>query len=195
MSSVENSSSGGDVHDQLVGIGRSWGVFAFFGAVCVVVGILVLVWPEHTLTALAVLFGLELIVSGLFHLLAAIALTDASPGSRALMAILGLLGLLVGLYALRHIDIALSILALLLGIYWIIDGVVRIFAAIDYPSFPGQAVRILLGVLAITAGTIVLVWPHPSLLVLAVILGVWLLMFGVLQIFIAIGLRAGAEAG
>jgi uncharacterized membrane protein HdeD (DUF308 family) len=88
-----------------------------------------------------------------------------------------------------------SVLALLLAIYWIIDGVVRIFAAIDYPSLPGQALRIVVGVLAITAGTILLIWPHPTLLVLAVILGVWLLMFGVLLIFLAIGLRAGAKPG
>jgi uncharacterized membrane protein HdeD (DUF308 family) len=52
----------------------------------------------------------------------------------------------------------------------------------------------VVGVLAITAGTIVLIWPHPSLLVLAIILGVWLLMFGVFQIFLAIGIRAGAKA-
>ena len=153
MASVGNSTSGPDVHDRLVGIGRSWHVYVFFGVVCVVVGILVLVWPQHTLTGLAVLFGLELIVSGLFHLLAAVALPDAGPGSRALMAILGLLGLVIGLYALRHIDIAVSILALPLAIYWIIDGVVRIFAAIDYPILPGQALRIVVGVLAITAGT------------------------------------------
>jgi uncharacterized membrane protein HdeD (DUF308 family) len=190
MATGGSGTAGSDARDQVVKIGRSWRVFAFFGLVCVVVGILVLVWPHHTLDALAVLFGLELIVSGLFQLVAAVALTDATPGSRALMAILGLLGLLVGLYALRHIDIALSVLALLLGIYWIIDGVVRIFQAIDYPSFPGQALRIVLGVLAITAGTIVLIWPHPSLLVLAVILGVWLIMFGILQIFIAIGIRS-----
>jgi uncharacterized membrane protein HdeD (DUF308 family) len=154
---------------------------------------MVLVWPDHTLVALAVLFGLGLIVGGLFHLLAAVALTDAPSSSRALMAILGVLGLVIGLYALRHVDIAVTALALVLGIYWICDGVVRIFAAVDYPDLPGQAIRIVVGVLAITAGTIVLIWPHPSLLVLAIILGVWLLMFGVLQIFIGIGIRAGAE--
>jgi uncharacterized membrane protein HdeD (DUF308 family) len=154
---------------------------------------MVLVWPNHTLVALAVLFGLELMISGLFYLLAAITLPQAPGASRALMAILGLLGLVIGLYALRHIDIALTALALVLGIYWICDGIIRLFAAIDYPSLPGQIWSIVAGILAITAGTIVLIWPHPTLLALAVILGVWLLMFGVLQIFIAIGMRAGAE--
>jgi uncharacterized membrane protein HdeD (DUF308 family) len=86
-------------------------------------------------------------------------------------------------------------LALLLAISWIIDGGVRIFAAIDYPSFPGQALRMVVGVLAIIAGPSVLIWPYPTLLVLAVSLGVWLLMFGVLLIFTAVGIRAGTQAG
>ncbi len=88
----------------------------------------------------------------------------------------------------------MSPLALVLGIYWIIDGVVRIFAAVDYPALPGQVLTIVMGGgLAIAAVTIVLSWPRPSLLMLAVILGGWLLMFGILQIFIGIGVRAGAE--
>jgi uncharacterized membrane protein HdeD (DUF308 family) len=194
MATTGKGSIGLDLREHFERVGRSWGVYVFLGVVCIVVGILVLVWPEHTLVALAVLFGLELILSGLFHLLLAVSLSDAPAGTRALMAILGLLGLVFGLYALRHVDIAVSVLALVLGIYWICDGIVRIFAAVDYPGLAGQAIRIVVGVLAITAGTIVLIWPHPSLLILAIILGVWLLMFGVLQIFLAIGIRAGAKA-
>jgi uncharacterized membrane protein HdeD (DUF308 family) len=87
-----------------------------------------------------------------------------------------------------------SILAILFGIYWIVEGIVEIIAAIDYPSTPGRAVRIFLGVLAITAGTIVLVWPEPTLLVLAILLGVWLILFGFVQIFLGFGVRAAAEA-
>jgi uncharacterized membrane protein HdeD (DUF308 family) len=143
--------------------------------------------------ALAVLFGLQLVVSGLFRLVAAIALTDASGGTRALMAILGLLGLVVGLWALRHIDIALSVLALFLGIYWIVNGVVETFTAIDHRQLSGRGWVAASGLLAILAGIILLVWPKPSLLVLAVILGIFLLFFGILQLLIAFGLREASR--
>ncbi|MBO0892902.1 MAG: DUF308 domain-containing protein [Acidimicrobiales bacterium] len=178
-----------DIRAHLVRANRAWGLFAFFGALSFLVGILVLVWPGHTLVALAVLFGLQLVISGLFRLLAAIALTEASGGARALMAILGLLGLVVGLWALRHIDVALSVLALFLAIYWIIDGVVEIFAAIDHPQLHGRGWVVVGGLLGILAGIILLAWPVPTLLVLAVILGIFLLFFGVLQLMIAFGLR------
>lgn len=180
---------------QLVRVNRAWGSFAIFGALTFVVGILVLAWPGHTLVALAVLFGLQLVISGLVRLVAAIALTDASGGTRALMAILGLLGLLVGLWALRHIDITLSVLALFLAIYWIIDGVVEIFAAIDHPGLPGRGWVVAGGLFGILAGIILLAWPLPSLLVLAVILGIFLLSFGVLELMIGFGLRKALGAG
>jgi uncharacterized membrane protein HdeD (DUF308 family) len=186
-------SGGPDVRDQVVELGRAWWWFAFFGALSFLIGILVLVWPGHTLVALAVLFGLQLVVSGIFRLVQAVALTDVPGGARALMAILGLLGLLVGLYALRHIDIALSILALLLAIYWIIDGIVGIFAFIDHPGLPGRLFVGVSAVLAILFGIILIVWPKPTLLVLAVILGLFLLGFGVLQLVIAFGLRAATR--
>jgi uncharacterized membrane protein HdeD (DUF308 family) len=110
------------------------------------------------------------------------------------MAILGLLGLVVGLWALRHIDIALSVLALFLGIYWIIDGVVETFTAIDHPAPQGRGWVLVSGLLGSLAGIILLVWPKPSLLVLAIILGIFLLFFGVLQLLIAFGLRQTSRA-
>jgi uncharacterized membrane protein HdeD (DUF308 family) len=174
-----------DVQAQLVRVSRSSGWFAFFGALSVVVGILVLVWPGHTLTALAVLFGIWLVVAGLFRLVAAIAVTDATGGARALLAILGLLGLVIGLWALRHIEDAPILLALFLAIYWIIDGVVEMFTAVIHPGLPGRGWVVVAGV----AGIILLAWPKPTLLVLAVIIGIILLVFGLLQLLIAFGLR------
>lgn len=178
-----------DVRVHLVRASRAWAWFAFFGVLSIVVGILVLVWPGHTLVALAVLFGLQLVISGLFRLVAAIAASDATAGARALLAILGLLGLVVGLWALRHIDMAVSLLALFLGIYWLIDGIVETFTAIDQPEIPGRGWVLVAGLLGILAGLVLLVWPKPSLLVLAIILGIFLVLFGLLQLLIAFGLH------
>lgn len=193
MTGMETGPKIPDIHVHLVRVSKSWGWFAFLGALSVVIGVLALAWPRHTLVALAVLFGLQLVFSGLFRLVAAIALTDATGGTRALMAILGLLGLVVGLWALRHVDVALSVLALFLAIYWIIDGVVEMFAAIDHPALPGRGWVVVNALLGVVAGIILLVWPEPTLLVLAIILGVFLILFGFLQLVIALGLRAAAR--
>lgn len=105
------------------------------------------------------------------------------------MAILGLLGLLIGLYALRHIVITVLALGLVLGIYWVIDGVSELFAAIEHPGLPGRSWVVLSGALGVVAGIILLAWPGLSLLTLAVITGIWLICFGLLQLVIAVQLR------
>jgi uncharacterized membrane protein HdeD (DUF308 family) len=49
---------------------------------------------------------------------------------------------------------------------------------------------VLMGLLSIAAGIVVLVWPGISLLTLAVVLGVWLLVLGILEIVFAFQLRS-----
>ncbi|MBO0850291.1 MAG: HdeD family acid-resistance protein [Pseudonocardia sp.] len=178
----------------VIRLGRAWGWYAFFGAVALVAGILALVWPGPTLLVLAVIFGAQLVVSGVFRLVGAIAEQDASGGTRALMAILGLLGLLVGLYALRHIMITVLALGLVLGIYWVIDGITELFVAIEHPGLPGRGWVAASGGLGIVAGVILLAWPRVSPLVLAFVVGIWLLCFGIMQLAIAFRLRRLTKA-
>jgi uncharacterized membrane protein HdeD (DUF308 family) len=85
------------------------------------------------------------------------------------------------------------VLALLLGIYWIIDGITEVLAAIAHPGLPGRGWVGAGGLLATVAGIVVLVWPAPTLVVLAVVLGVWLIVFGILQLSIAYGLHKAAR--
>jgi uncharacterized membrane protein HdeD (DUF308 family) len=53
-----------------------------------------------------------------------------------------------------------------------------------------------MGLVSIAAGIVVLVWPGISLVTLAVVLGVWLLVLGVMEIILAFQLRSfGRTAG
>jgi uncharacterized membrane protein HdeD (DUF308 family) len=59
---------------------------------------------------------------------------------------------------------------------------------------PDRGWSILMGVLSIIAGLIVLAFPGLTLLGLAVILGIWLLVFGILEIMAAFRLRRLLDA-
>ena len=52
---------------------------------------------------------------------AAFAADDLTGGTRVLLAVLGVLSLIIGLYAVRHVLVTLLALALLLGIFWIVN--------------------------------------------------------------------------
>jgi uncharacterized membrane protein HdeD (DUF308 family) len=179
--------------EMLGRLGRHWGWVLAYGILTLAAGLAVLVWPSQTLLVIAVLFGIQLIVSGIFRLVAAFAV-DATSGTRVLLALLGILSVIVGLWAVRHVSLTLLALAVLLGIYWIVSGTIELFAAISHRETRERGWTIFMGVLSILAGLVVLVWPAPSLLTLALVLGIWLVIFGVMEIMAAFRLRQVGHA-
>jgi len=179
-----------DAADVVARIGRHWGWILAFGVITLLAGVAVLAWPGRTLVVVAVLFGVQLIVTGIFRFVSAFASDDLAGGTRVLLAILGVFSLIVGLFAVRHVLIALLGLALLLGIFWIVSGTVELFTALSHREMPGRAWTALMGVLSIFAGLIILVYPGISLVVLAVVLSAWLLIFGVMEITLAFRIRS-----
>ena len=166
-----------------------------FGIVTVLLGIIALAWPGRTLIVVAVLFGAQLIVMGIFRFVNAIA-TDELPGSsRVLLALLGVLSLIVGLYAVRHLLVTLFALVVLLGIFWVVSGAIELFMALSHRDMSQRGWTAIMGGISVVAGIIVLAYPSISLLVLAVLLSIWLIIFGVMEISIAVRLRSLSTAG
>jgi uncharacterized membrane protein HdeD (DUF308 family) len=184
----------GDPADVLAGIGRHWGWVLFFGIVTVLAGLFALVWPGRTLQVIAVLFGIQLVVAGIFRFVTALAVDEASGGTRVLLALLGVLSFIVGLYALRNVLVTIAALALLLGIFWIVNGAVETFTALSDRGMQGRGWAIFMGLLSIVAGVVVLVYPGISLTTLAIVLGFWLIVFGVMEIVAAFRLRSVGQA-
>ncbi len=178
-----------DVADRLAQIGRHWGWLLFFGILMVVAGVLAVAWPGPTVLVLAILFGIQLIVSGIFSFINAFA-ADESGGTRVWNVIIGLLGILVGLYAVRHIIVSVVALALLIGIYWVAYGIAQIYMAIAHRELPHRGWMGFIGGLSVVAGIIVIAWPGPSLVTLAIVLGVWLIIYGVMEIVLAVRVRS-----
>ena len=180
-----------DAAAQMLGqVGRHWGWILAFGIVTLLAGVIALAWPGRTLLVIAVLFGLQLVFTGIFRFVAAFATEDLTGGTRVLLAVLALISLIIGLYALRHVLITLLALALLLGIYWVVSGVVELFTALSHREMTGRGWTALMGVLSILAGIVLLAYPGLSLVTLAIIVGVWLLIYGLMEILFAVQLRS-----
>jgi uncharacterized membrane protein HdeD (DUF308 family) len=136
-----------------------------------------------------VLFGVQLIISGIFRFVGAFASDDLTGGTRVLLALLGVLSIIIGLWAVRHVVLTLLALTVFLGIYWIVNGVIEIFTAISHREMPDRGWSAVMGILSILAGIIVMAYPGLTLLGLAVILGIWLLVFGIMEITAAFRIR------
>jgi uncharacterized membrane protein HdeD (DUF308 family) len=186
--------AGTDVAVVLADVGRHWGWALAFGIVTALTGLFALAWPGRTIVVVAVLFGIQLVVAGIFRFGAALAIDDASGGTRVLLALLGVLSFIVGLYALRHVLVTIAALALLLGIYWIVSGAVETFTALTHRRMQRRGWTILMGLLSSLAGVVALVYPAISLATLAIVLGAWLLVYGTMEIVLAFQLRSVGHA-
>lgn len=187
-----------DFADVLADLGGAWGWVLGFGIVSIIAGIIAFFFTGATLVAIAILFGLQLVFAGIFRFMATFAIPGHHAWLRALTGLLAVVSLAVGLYLVAHPLITLLVLAFVLGIFWVVSGVVELFVAIENHDTPGRAWVALSGVLGIVAGLVVTFYPGISLVALTIVLGFWLVIFGVIEVMAAFRLRSlgrGVPAG
>jgi uncharacterized membrane protein HdeD (DUF308 family) len=176
-----------DPADAVAALGRSWGWILGFGIVTLILGIMVVAWPSETVLVVAVLFGLELFIGGIFRLV--MAFTSEAEGHRVAYTLVGILAILVGILVLRHTFQTVALLGLILGTFWVVSGIMDFFAGIFVRDMPRRGWTIFEGVLAFVAGVIVLMQPNLSLSVLAWVLGIWLIVYGLMEIIASFSIR------
>jgi uncharacterized membrane protein HdeD (DUF308 family) len=158
------------------------------------VGVVVLIWPGQSIVVAAALFGGYLLASGIAQVVAAFTVYT-SAASRVLLFISGALSIALGVVAFRDFDsgAAVWLLTLWIGIGFIFQGVSEAVLAISYKELPDRGWYIFVGVLTVIAGAVVLMWPISSIVVLAIVAGVWLVVIGTTQIVWALSARSDAK--
>ena len=177
--------------DQLRRITAVAGILiAVFGAAVALAGVFLIVSPHETLSTLTVIVGVLLLVDGIL----AIGSSLAGHGEgRTLLALVGVLGAIAGLVLIKKPFGALTVFALIVGVWFIVAGIVRVLAGLAGPD--GRAGNLLIAALDLLAGIVVLSWPGLGIATLAVILGIVLVLRGALLIAAGIALRRIGRAG
>lgn len=175
--------------------GRHWGLHLFNGALMVLIGIAALVWPGASLLVISWLFAITLLVNGIVQILRSIADTEAGGGHRVLFGLLGALSLLVGVLCLRSPLQTLAAIALLIGSWWIVSGVLTLIAAVSGVTERSRGWAAVLGVLSVIAGFVVLLQPGISLATLEITLGVTLIVLGIVVMIDAVRIRSADRTG
>ncbi|MFD3377134.1 MULTISPECIES: HdeD family acid-resistance protein [unclassified Streptomyces] len=185
---------GGPEHPLFLLTRAAWQAVLAAGIATLALGVVILVWPEATLFAAGVLFGLYLLLSGVLQLVSAFG-THAATSLRVMAFISGALSILLGLFCFRGAMQSILLLALWIGIGWLFRGVTQTLAAVSDPSVPARGWQLLLGVLSFLAGVVLIVSPFESVAVLTAVGGCWLLALGLTEIITAVRLRrAGPSA-
>lgn len=169
----------------------AWEAVLLTGVLSVVLGAIILIWPGVSLLVAGVLFGLYLVISGVFALFSAFG-RHVSPGWRALTFVGGALSVVLGIFCFRSALESVALLAIWIGIVWVMRGLLSTMAAISDRALPERGWQGFFGFVTLIAGFVLIAWPLSSITVLAVLVGVWLIVLGVMEIFGAFRVRRGA---
>lgn len=161
-----------------------------FGVAVLAVGVFLIVKPHETLSTLTVIFGILLLVDGVIAFLGSI---FGGGEGRGLLAVVGAVSAVAGLVLIKKPHESLTVVVLIIGIWLVVAGCVRLAQSLSADRERGS--NIFIALVDIIAGIVLLAWPHIGVTAFAVIFGIVLVIRGLLYIVGGFTLRsAGHEA-
>jgi uncharacterized membrane protein HdeD (DUF308 family) len=160
-------------------LAESWQVTLILGALTLILGLVVSFHPTGSLNVVAVLLGVLMILSGIFHL---VRVFGPQEMHRVWLGLAGLMFIVVGVILIRHLHLTKAIIGLIIGITWIVQGLAALIGGISSDAREGRAWWITFGVVSVIAGIVVAATPASSLTFLATLLGIWFVIMGLFEI-------------
>ena len=164
-----------------------WWVFLLPGFAGIIIGLMLVTEPGATLVALTTVLGFYWLITGVLALVQ-VFVDRATPWIWSLLA--GLVGILAGLFVLRHPLVAAltvpTVLIIILGIQGLVIGAVQIIG-----GFKGGGIGpFILGAINLLVGILLLGSPLAAALAVPLVFGVLLLIQGAGLMILAFRVRA-----
>jgi uncharacterized membrane protein HdeD (DUF308 family) len=152
-------------------------LIGLLGLAALVVGVVLLFNPVAAARTLALLLGLALVIGGLLEMAAG----WDSPHGRWASVVLGGILVIGGVLAVVWPGVTLVVLAWITGLSLVLHGVARTaLAVLRRHEVSGWAWYAAAGAVNVLVGVLAIAWPEATVLVLSVILGLQIALFGVL---------------
>jgi len=162
-------------------IAKTWWLFAVMGLLSVIAGVVILE-IDWTLKNLALFVGIVFVVRGLFDVIT----PPVDGASRSLSWVSGGLNIAIGVVILVWPEPTLRVIAALVGIWLLVSGIVLIVGAVaNHNSLPLWGVTLFAGLVSSTLGIMALRRPGQTLTVIIVLVGIWAIVMGALELVAA----------
>jgi uncharacterized membrane protein HdeD (DUF308 family) len=158
------------------------------GVLAVIVGIVALAWPGVTILALVILFAVYVFTDAVLQTMRAFSSGTAGPVFGHLL--LGLIDVAAGVVAIVWPGPTALVLVIVVAFWAFVGGILEIFAAFQGGETVGtRALFILGGLVSIAFGIVLFARPNVGAVTLALLFGLFSLIYGVSQITMGIDLR------
>ena len=106
---------------------------------------------------------------------------------------LGVLAIIAGIIAIAWPGVTVLALVLLFAVYAFIDAGLEAVRAFSSRTAGPVFGHLLLGLISLAAGVVAVVWPAPTALVLVLVIGIWAVVGGIVEVVNGFG--SGETAG
>jgi len=152
-------------------------IVTFVGLGVMVVGVLAMVGPQFTGSAVTIVIGVLLIIAGILR--TAFAWVAASWGDALLRFGMGILVILAGGYIVANPGTGLQALTIVLAIFFALDGISAILFGFRLPPLSGAGWIIFSGIISLLVAIFIWrQWPSSADWAVGVIIGVKLFIDG-----------------
>ena len=156
------------------------------GALSIVFGVVILIWPGISLYALTLLFGAFTAANGVVGL--SMAIGGRMKTGRGWLVVSSLLALGVGIAVLVWPNMSALALLYVIGAYAIAFGIFGIGGAFSLPlDGTDKAPIVLMGLVSILFGVVIFASPGEGALVLLALIAAFSLVVGISELVVAIG--------
>ena len=170
---------------------KHWWLMLIAGLLCLVMGIVVFVFPLQSYVALAILFGVLMLSVGAIKLIMA-SISANYLMTRGYFVVGGVLDLILGIFLCIYPGVTLVALPIMLGVWMMYNSFIIISFGGDMETFRlgGSGLVIVGGVILLLLSAIVLLNPFSAGMATVIILaGIGLLVLGCLLSMLSLKLK------
>lgn len=170
-------------------LARNWWILALRGALSILFGILVLVYPGLALSTLILLFGLYSLIDGISTAMMAVQQRKHQYWWVHLLE--GLVGILAGILAVAYPGVTALILLYIIAAWAVFTGMFEIWGAIRLrKEIKGELWLGLSGVISVLFGLLlVLTNPLAGIMAVLTLVAAYAVFFGIIMLVLAFRIR------
>jgi uncharacterized membrane protein HdeD (DUF308 family) len=169
-------------------VARVWWIVLVIGLIFLVFGIVMLFNVAAGASAIGIIVGAFLIFDGLVEMISG----GRRGGSRGWAIVLGLLLVIGGVIVAAWPGVTFLVIAVVWGITLLVGGIARLVSAAFLRGY-GWGWLVVLGIAEAIIGIVMLAWPHQTAHVILILIGIYSIFAGILQIVLAFQLKKAPE--
>ena len=170
----------------------AWKLLLLRGVIGIVLGIILVAWPQATIAVLMVLVGIWALIDGI-GLAAQVFDKGAGTGQRVLFGVMALIALVVAMVAIFRPGLAASAVTWFLGIWLLVRGLFELVGAFSSTVTTPRWLLVLGALLDLVLGWLFVANPGNSAKAVAVVIGILAIAWGVVFVVLALAARSATK--